>query len=91
MWQIIIYNILFNLFSYYTYLLTGVNNYLYPVDENVVEYVEDELCEIPTFVCEEFKELAITIACNHQLQAPPTTFDEALELYYTLIYVIDET
>ena len=89
MWQIIIYNYLTYLPT--TYLLTGVNNYLYPVDENVVEYVEDELCETPTFVCEEFKELAITIACNHQLQAPPTTFDEELELYYTLIYVIDET
>ena len=60
------------------------------MDNNTLEYIENEYCITSRLVNYEFQELASKIMEEHNLQIhEQSTFNEALEAYFLLIHTLE--
>ena len=58
------------------------------MDEYLLNEIEENCCSEPSIVAPEFQALANKIIQVYKLNQP-THFEECLELYYTLVSVLD--
>ena len=66
----------------------GVFNYLCAVDEESILGLQS-YCIAPSIVCNSFFNLADALATQYHLP-PPTTFSNSLQLYFSLIFLLDQ-
>ena len=70
--------------------LVGSQDYIHAVNHQMLSSIRDEFCEEPSLVCPEFRHLAEAILFILNLNSP-TTFLQALEVYFVLIVTIENT
>ena len=73
----------------FTSVWLGTTNYLCPVEVQTVQELQ-EFCADPILVTTEFKNVAVSIMIKHGYVAMPSTLEKAMELYFLLIYEIDQ-
>ena len=67
---------------------TGVEDRLCLVDEYLLAEIEENYCTVPNMGEPEFSAIAERIMQQYSIDQP-TTFEESLDLYYTLVTVLD--
>ena len=69
--------------------MTGTQDVMHPIDLEILQEVETQFCKEPLLVNSEFKNLADAILNSCDLD-PPSTFLQALEVYFVVLGTLEE-
>lgn len=67
----------------------GIEDRICPVDEYILTEIEESYCVVPAMVGPEFGAIAESIMQEYSL-TEPNQFEEGLELYHTIVSVLDQ-
>ena len=72
----------------FTPLCAGVDDYLCSTNPVIISELMEAYSDEPVIVCEEFKNFALAVLSEYNLQQP-STVDHALELFFVLTHIIE--
>ena len=62
---------------------------LCPVDPNLLQEIQDDVCQIPPLCSLTFKELADRLARELNLPVPAVDVHQACQSYFTIVHVLN--
>ncbi len=72
-----------------TIIIIGVMDQLCPVDPNLLQDIQADVCEMPLMCSSSFKALADHLARTFNLPVPASNIHQACQSYFAIVHFLD--